>query len=403
MTNEKNNKITKAYLSIMPEEKIACIEEKIGYKFNEPYLLAQAFTRASFSEETQYFEDNEKLEFVGDKVLDFVVVKKLVKEFGFSSSGMGALPLNQRQSWPDDYGFVETQSFIFKLSEGDMTDIKKQIVSTGFLSKAIERLGLENYLIMNNGDIKQNVQEQAHVKEDLFEAILGAIAIDSNWNMLVLDEVVEKMLSLEYHIQNGVEDGIDYISYVNNWFQKEHGEAPTYIFENNGSNEIFQCTLSLKNGGYFEGFGYSQKEAKRIAAKGAYKFLEEKKKRMNRVREAVREFDIETAIAGLQLLQDKRIITGPEYIFEELAPTEKTNGNPRWSCVCKVDDIVIEYIASNKKSAKKAAAYTTLEILATGHDTIMESICNQNTEKVKIIESICNQNTANETIIEYRH
>ena len=67
---------------IMPQKDLEVIQEKIGYKFNNEGLLLQAFVRTSFVEENEDYEDNEKLEFIGDKVLDLIAVKKLAKIFG---------------------------------------------------------------------------------------------------------------------------------------------------------------------------------------------------------------------------------------------------------------------------------------------------------------------------------
>ena len=57
------------------------VEEKIGYHFADENLLLQAFTRRSFAEENDGWDDNERLEFVGDKVLDFIIVRKLARSF----------------------------------------------------------------------------------------------------------------------------------------------------------------------------------------------------------------------------------------------------------------------------------------------------------------------------------
>ena len=68
---------------IMTVRDLDVIQEKIDYKFNEPYILAQAFTRKSFAIENTEYQSNEQLEFVGDKVLDFIVVKKLAEMYSF--------------------------------------------------------------------------------------------------------------------------------------------------------------------------------------------------------------------------------------------------------------------------------------------------------------------------------
>ena len=90
MNQLNNENLPEAYLMIMSQERIDEIEGKIHYHFQSPELLVQAFTRRSFSEECVNYCDNEKLEFVGDKALDLIVVKKLTKLFGFKRSFQNA-------------------------------------------------------------------------------------------------------------------------------------------------------------------------------------------------------------------------------------------------------------------------------------------------------------------------
>ncbi|MBR2650300.1 MAG: hypothetical protein IKD45_01435 [Clostridia bacterium] len=266
----------------MTSTEIREVEEKIGYKFREAYLLTQAFTRRSYTEENREYEDNEKLEFVGDKVLDFVVVKRLTHLYGSVTK-----PLLMSPSAPK-------RIFEFALSESEMTEKKKQVVQTAFLSKAAERLGLQNYLLMGKGDIQNNVQDNPHVKEDLIEAIIGAIAIDSDWNMSDIERAIDRMLDINHYLINGVDDGTDYISYVKTWHDKEYGEAPEYSFYNAPDEKIFKCFLKFPgyDGAFFDGVGYSKKEAERMAAKRAYEYLEERKKSRDAIFDAIGEFDL---------------------------------------------------------------------------------------------------------------
>lgn len=351
----------------MTQKELDVIQEKIGYKFKEQYLLTQAFTRSSYAQENQNREDNEKLEFVGDKVLDFIVVKKLTNLYGFESEALvqSHESVKSGESAAVNNLVVE-KNFEFSFSEGEMTEIKKQLVQTKFLSKAIEKLELEQYLLMGKGDIKNNVQNEPHVKEDLLEAIIGAVAIDSSWNMGAIEEVIDKVLNINYYIQNGVDDGIDYISYVQNWHQKEYGREPEYSFSSNGENGIFECYLLFDRyiDGSFEGIGYSKKEAMRVTAKRAYEYLQEKTQRTQSIFEIIDGFNFETAINKLQMLQDKKIISGLDYIFRE-EPNKENNGNPIWFCQCKVNESLefVEYGHETKKMAKKAAAFKMLLIL----------------------------------------
>ena len=365
------------YLLIMEKSVIDIIQKKIGYKFNNQYLLVQAFTRSSFAAENSSYEDNEKLEFVGDKVLDLIVVKKLTNLYGCASKDvvpdLNSVEKGQKEIYRDN--LMMERKFEFFLSEGEMTEIKKQLVQTSFLSQAIERLGFEKYLIMGKGDIKNNVQNEPHVKEDLLEAIIGAVAIDSAWNFDVIENVIDTLLNLSFYIQNGVEDGIDYISYIQSWHQKEYGKEPNYVFGDTNDGENFSCELLLKGFDvWFEGYGHSKKEAIKLSAKRAYEFLQENYKKCNSILEAVGEYDMESAIGKLQILKDKKLISGLEYLFREEMTLEKSNGNPMWFCQCKVDNVYsfIEFGDIKKIEAKKAAAYEMLRFLTTGRRLISE-------------------------------
>ena len=352
----------------MTQKELDVIQEKIGYKFKEQYLLTQAFTRRSYVAENPFREDNEKLEFVGDKVLDFIVVKKLTNLYGFESKALvqSHKSVESSESIAENNLVVE-KNFEFSFSEGEMTEIKKQVVQTSFLSKAIEKLELEKYLLMGKGDIKNNVQNEPHVKEDLLEAIIGAVAIDSSWNMGAIEEVIDKVLNINYYIQNGVDDGIDYISYVQNWHQKEYGKEPEYNFSSNGENGIFECYLLFDRyiDGGFEGIGYSKKEAIRTTAKRAYKYLQEKQENKNRIFEVIANFDLETAINKIQMLEDKKLISGLNYEFTEENNSEKLNGNPRWICRCIISSkgSIVECSNETKKMAKKLSAFKMLQHL----------------------------------------
>ena len=170
----------------MDEKEIKFIQDQIGYTFKNQELLVQAFTRRSYSME-KGGQDNEVLEFIGDKALDFVVVKQLSEEFGHYSK--------KYQNWEKWGKTEETGTFISDLDEGELTEIKKQLVQKNTLADAIDNLGIAYYLIMGKGDVEKNIQDSLSVKEDLFEAILGAIALDSNWDIEALQDSMNVMLN----------------------------------------------------------------------------------------------------------------------------------------------------------------------------------------------------------------
>ena len=171
----------------MDEKEIKFIQDQIGYTFKNQELLVQAFTRRSYSMENGG-QDNEVLEFIGDKALDFVVVKQLSEEFGHYSK--------KYQNWEKRGKTEKTGTFISDLDEGELTEIKKQLVQKNTLADAIDNLGIAYYLIMGKGDVEKNIQDSLSVKEDLFEAILGAIALDSNWDI----EALQDSMRLRYKL-----------------------------------------------------------------------------------------------------------------------------------------------------------------------------------------------------------
>jgi dsRNA-specific ribonuclease len=146
----------------MDQKTIETIEKKIGYIFRNEILLEQAFTRSSYAHEHDGVCDNEVLEFIGDEALDYAVAKELVGTYQQSKNKAGYF-----RPW---------------FTEGDLTETKEGYVDSAALAKCIDRLGLSSYLQMGKGDTLNHVETQQSVKEDLFEAIIGAVALDSDWD-----------------------------------------------------------------------------------------------------------------------------------------------------------------------------------------------------------------------------
>lgn len=123
---------------------ISEIEKIIGYCFKSKKYLQTAFVHSSYSNEHK-IESNERLEFLGDAVIEFVITEILYLQF--------------------------------RGREGDMSKIRSMIVSERPLAEAVERLGLDKFLLKGVGESKNTTESKA-VKCDLFEAICGAIYLD---------------------------------------------------------------------------------------------------------------------------------------------------------------------------------------------------------------------------------
>ena len=126
------------------------LEQRIGYKFRNSLLLAEALTHPSLSFERKTFHfDNQRLEFLGDAVLQLVVTHHLYRLFP-------------------------------AFSEGRLTKLRSRIVSREGLRKHASSLGLGDYLMLGRGEEASRGRERASTLADAFEALVGAIYLDSD-------------------------------------------------------------------------------------------------------------------------------------------------------------------------------------------------------------------------------
>ena len=251
-------------------EHIEEVESKISYYFHNKDLLLQAFTRSSYS--VQYGgENNEVLEFIGDKVLDFYVVKVIAERFGF---------LKHQSDYYDEENDNDEFCIVAHKNESDFTQLKQEIVSNKTLAKRIDKLGFAKYLYLGDTDIDNNVVTQEKVKADLFEAILGAIAIDSEWNPDEIQNSVGFMLQIEDFLANvdteeerpdkfKLENSVTTLKEI-----AEHGRCsiPEYCMfdeqvEMTDGRFMWKCTCTVRSWAIQENaYATSKKVAKRYAA-----------------------------------------------------------------------------------------------------------------------------------------
>lgn len=347
------------------------IQGQIGYEFKNLDLLQQAFVRRSYSRENGG-ENNEVLEFIGDKVLDFIVVKILSEKYGYFLSEC------------DDFTQKEDYNeFCTEYHENQLSEIKKKLVCRKTLARKMDMFGFSDYLIMGKGDIHNNVQEQDSVKEDLFEAILGAVALDSDWDISQLQEVVEIMLAPDSEISENTE--LDYVGLIQDWCHKQNETMPLYHFEKGNytstwyfpfygisqtfdvsdckMNKIqFRCILNISNNvPIFRGFGCSKSGARKAVCKVAYEYLE-KHNLLTSIKTEIDNPNKAEAINQLEILARRGYFSIPAYKFSQ---EYAENGNPIWKCECHVkeDNRIFFAKASIKKEAKKAAAFQMLQYL----------------------------------------
>ena len=231
---------------------------------------------------------------------------------------------------------------------------------------------------MGKGDVENEVQNTASVKEDLFEAILGAIALDSGWDLAALQDSVSIMLKPDEVLQS---DEVNYVSEIQEWSLRHTGTIPFHHFEpwsmqaswyfpkdprsiygETTEDTHFMCELQLSDVEYhFVGYGKSKHLARIEASRLVYEYLEENDL-LRTIRDEIDNPNKDDSISQLEILSRRGYFPLPEYDFQE---THDNDGNPIWDCECSIEgvDHVTSAKSSSKKDAKKQAAFEMLQFV----------------------------------------
>ncbi len=357
------------------------VQGQIGYNFKNLDLLKQAFTRRSYTKENGG-ENNEVLEFIGDKALDFAVVRLLTQKFGHMVNGEPIDGINS-SGWKYRWCMqnnVSANEFICDHNEGELTKLKSRIVEKRNLARRMDELEFAEHLIMGNSDIYNNVQKEMSVKEDLFEAIVGAVTLDCGWDFSIITSVVEAMLVSEEFFQHDTET--NYVHLIQEWEMQKNGIIPLYWFKEQSyqstwydqfdgisqhvpsshdySKFNFQCKLKLLDSlPIFRGFGSSKSEARMNVCKLAYEYLQ-KHDLLFSIQDEIENPNESDAINQLEILAHRGYFSIPTYNFNQ---TYDNDGNPIWKCECHIEeyDTYFKVQSSSKKKAKKSAAFEMLK------------------------------------------
>lgn len=216
---------------------LAECQRRIGHRFREPALLVAALTHASGAQHR--LASNERLEFLGDSILGFLVCERLYRTF------------------PDSL-------------EGDLTRIKSVVVSRETCSRISDQLQLIDFLIVGKGLSVHNRAVPTSVLSDLFESLVAAIYLDGG--MDAVRPLVERMLVPEIDKVASGEMGSNHKSLLQQWAQRDFGITPTYeVVDEAGPDHSKSFHVSAQIGGrsYAPAWGRNKKEAEQRAASNA--------------------------------------------------------------------------------------------------------------------------------------
>src|SRR5512144_2782201 len=233
-------------MSGVATETILEFQRRVGYDFHDPSLLERALTHKSFSNEHREVRspNNERLEFLGDAVLGFVVGELIYRFF------------------PD-------------LQEGALSKIKAHLVSSTTLAGKARDLGIGRVLRMGTGEARSGGAEKLSLVADAFEAVVAAIYLDGGLSPAA--DFVRRIFGPEI---SGIDVGDlsfhDYKTALQETAQALGLPLPDYrVVEELGPDheKAFVVELSWDGAPFAYGKGSSKREAQRKAAKEALKKL----------------------------------------------------------------------------------------------------------------------------------
>ena len=226
------------------------LEKRIGYKFRNSLLLAEALTHPSLGHETQrqHF-NNQRLEFLGDAILQVVITDYLFHHFKAEA-------------------------------EGQLTKLRSRLVSREALRAHAAALGLGEYLMMGRGEVASGGRERISTLADAFEALIGAIYLDSDLETVRKFILAQAQPDLEELAEQPVD--INPKGHLQELLQSISPSSPVYQLVSESGPEhhktfVVKCVWEGMVLG--QGSGHSKKQAETAAATEAMeKKLWKKKK-----------------------------------------------------------------------------------------------------------------------------
>jgi ribonuclease-3 len=223
-------------------ESASDLSRRLGLRFSNLALLTRALTHRSYvNENPDSLEDNERLEFLGDAVLDFVV---------------GAWVYHRFPEMP----------------EGELTKIRSALVRNDQLAMFARRLNLGGALRLGRGEFASGGRERDGLLGSLFEALVGALYLDAG--LEAVDAFVQPLLD---ESQEFILDEIhDPKSRLQEWAQAEKLGTPQYVTVGSSGPDhakVFEVEVRIQGLTYGRGHGSSKHVAARIAAQTALESL----------------------------------------------------------------------------------------------------------------------------------
>lgn len=224
------------------------LEQKIDYKFKNNDLLVLSLTHKSYPTKQRLgMIDNEKLEFVGDSVLNFLITDHIFNKYS-------------------------------ALSEGNLTKLRARIVNSEMLVEAANKIRLGDYIFLSKAAEISGGRKISSIIGDSMEALIGAIFLDGGIESA--NKFVDKHFAMIIEEQYAMRSYSDFKSMLQEKTVKIYGETPVYrIIKETGPvhDKTFYSEVEISGKPVARGKGKSKKNAELDAAKKALHNIDKKK------------------------------------------------------------------------------------------------------------------------------
>jgi ribonuclease-3 len=224
------------------EAGLATLGRSLGYDFADLLLLRRALAHRSWCAEFGGMPSNERLEFLGDAVLGWVIAEIVYRRHG-------------------------------DLPEGKLTDLRKSVVNATALAEVAEAIGLGEWLLLGKGEDSAGGRRKSSILSDAFEAVLGAVYLDGGVD--AAKALVSRLFSQRLEVAAGQLDRLDHKTVLQELTARLYDTAPVYLLSESGPDhsKTFKATVLVAGNALGEGEGKSKKLAEQQAASQAFDAL----------------------------------------------------------------------------------------------------------------------------------
>ena len=219
--------------------------KKLNYNFTRTDILEEALRHSSYANENRDLKlnDNERLEFLGDAVLDLAVSHILMEKFT-------------------------------DLNEGDLSKYRATVVNESGLEKIAQSLNLGEFIQLGKGEEMTNGREKPSILANTMEAVLGALYLDAGYEKT--REIINFLFMPLIDNTTSKKNGNDHKSSLQEYTQNHLKILPEYLLIDEGGlphNKTFKVAVKIGETMMAEGTGRSKKEAEQKAAREAFHCL----------------------------------------------------------------------------------------------------------------------------------